>query len=249
MNEIIQRESARTILGIEGRAFNVVADKTTGRIVSQTWGTSLVRGDLKMEVDLRFDDNCNNKHSSFSVTGSIYKRYKHGAPTFRREPDTCGCIHEEIASWFPALAPLIQWHLCSTDSPMHYVANVVYLAGDRDCWGLRKGETRQLRNGKTGELSWIREAPRTEYFNGPTPPSDVVTLEWKPWCRIGEGKVRELDKARHAAIWPEATDEQLCSEPEVLTQMLKDRLPALTERFRHAMTVDCGFLWEIPAAP
>lgn len=38
-------------------------------------------------------------------------------------------IHDDIAKHFPELAPLLRWHLCSTDSPMHYVANALYWAG------------------------------------------------------------------------------------------------------------------------
>jgi hypothetical protein len=80
---------------------------------------------------VRYDDECGNGHNSFAITGEI-----HGPRGF----ESVGCIHEEIAKHFPDLAPLIKWHLCSSDGPLHYVANVVYHASNRDHWGLLKGE-------------------------------------------------------------------------------------------------------------
>lgn len=92
-----------------------------------------------------------------------------------------GCIHGEIAKHFPALAPFVKWHLCSSDGPLHYVANTVYLAGNR-----------------------------------------------------------ELDAARRAAIWPDATDEDLTAPG--LEQRLEARLPALLAEFRNAVE-SLGFVF------
>jgi hypothetical protein len=61
----------------------------------------------------------------------------------------------------------------------------------------------------------------------------AVTLHWKPYGRVGEGKERELDCAREAAIWPEATDEDLIA-PD-LEKRLAARLPALMADFRAAV--------------
>ena len=96
---------------------------------------------------VRHDDSCGNGHNTFSITGEIWERQEYRTPSGkrkgRREMVAGGCIHDEIAAHFPKLAPLIKWHLTSTDGPMHYYKNVIYLAGDRDCWGTRKGEVRQ----------------------------------------------------------------------------------------------------------
>jgi len=48
----------------------------------------------------------------------------------------------------------------------------------------------------------------------------------------GEGKERDLDAARRTAIWPDATDEELCAPKEELTKALRARLPELMERFK-----------------
>lgn len=69
---------------------------------------------------VRYDDNCNNGHNTFSITGMIDRNGYH---------EVSGCIHGEIAKHFPQLRPYIKWHLTSTDGPMHYVANSLYWAG------------------------------------------------------------------------------------------------------------------------
>lgn len=246
MNEIITEESFRTIMGVKGRAFRIVADGK--RIVNQTWKASreivYYGKPATMIVELRFDDNCRNGHSSFSITADIKK--KNGTI------EACGCLHDDIKEWFPELAPLIQWHLTSTDGPMHYMANTIYHAGDKDCHGLRAGEKRQIRNGRTGIPAWelvaLDEAGNEielykleKYQDSETVPAMPYRLAYVSWCTVGEGKERDLEAARHCAVWPEATDEELCS-PE-LPELLAARLPGLIERFRKAMVEDCGFIW------
>lgn len=75
----------------------------------------------------RYDDECGNGHNTFAITASI-------------PGQAGGCLHTEIAEVFPELAPLIKWHLCSSDGPMHYLANTVFLAGTKDCNGREAGE-------------------------------------------------------------------------------------------------------------
>jgi hypothetical protein len=95
--------------------------------------------EYKITAEARHDDQCGNGHNTFSITGDIRRKLGNG----RWVEVSCGCIHEDIKKHFPELAPLIKWHLTSTDGPMHYAANTVYHAGDRDHWGKRKGEVRQ----------------------------------------------------------------------------------------------------------
>jgi hypothetical protein len=61
----------------------------------------------------------------------------------------------------------------------------------------------------------------------------------------GTGKVRELRAARDAAIWPGATDAQLCVEPDELRAALAARLPGLLAEFKRDMEA-AGFLWPEP---
>lgn len=89
----------------------------------------------RLIVTLRHDDECGNGHNTFAVTAEL-EEYRgdwwHWAAG--------GMLHEEIKKFFPELVPYLKWHLCSTDGPMHYLANSLYHASDKDHWGLRKGE-------------------------------------------------------------------------------------------------------------
>jgi uncharacterized protein Usg len=224
-----------TILGVDGTLENV-RHYDNGLCSNQRWHASRPIDGYgsagTLTVYVRFDDCCKNGHQTFSII------------------EAGGCLHEDIARIFPELAPLIQWHLMSTDGPMHYLANTVYRAGDRDYNGLRKGETRHLRNGKTGLPVWRLVTRGSDSEDIPTtmhaetadelPP---VFAQWEPVLIQGIGKNRELNAARNAAVWPDATDAELSVEPDELRAALVSRLPGLIERFKRAMTEDCGFAW------
>lgn len=183
-----------------------------------------LRGELvTITATVRYDDQCGNGHNTFSITGSM-------------SDGSGGCIHEDIAHFFPALAPLIKWHLVSSDGPMHYISNTVYMAGDRDHNGLKAGELKQIRNGRTGKLSWKRTEPSMpKYIDQDETPTEAEGVWYEPWCIKGEGKARDLKAARSIAVWPDATDEELCQEPEALKETLKARLPALLAEFQAAV--------------
>ena len=201
---------------------------------------------------VRYDDQCGNGHNTFSITGKIYRPDRQpGEPHLEHRDGAtlwlngCGCVHIAIAAYLPQLAKYIQWHLCSSDGPLHYPTNALYHAGDRDCHGLRKGEFRQFR--KQGLPEWrltLDDVPGTrtggdvEMASETEPPP--VTLRWKPYGREGEGKARDLDAARNAAIWPEATDDELTA-PD-LKDRLDARLPALMADFRAAVE-ELGFIF------
>lgn len=69
-----------------------------------------------------------------------------------------------------------------------------------------------------------------------------ITFERVP-TQYSEGKARNLDAARSCGVWPDATDEELCAEPDVLKAALLARLPALIAAFRADMDA-IGMLWE-----
>ena len=251
MLETKLQESVTTINGVSGRMFGRVASPDGKRYLNQRWISESrpVKGygpGRLIKCEIRFDDECRNGHMSFAVTFSIYKP---GA----RDIDAGGCLHDEIAQYFPELAPLIKWHLPSTDGPMHYIANTTYHASDRDHHGLLKGESRQIRNGRTGQLCWILatcdlngneiEKP-AHYVDSDVRPVAGVTLVYLPRCRVGEGKARDLDAARSCAAWPEATDEQLTLPRDELAALLAARLPALLEAFK-ADVLAAGFEWGV----
>jgi hypothetical protein len=178
-------------------------------------------------ANVRHDDECGNGHNSFSVTGEIER--KQGS---RWVEDSGGCIHDEVAKHFPELAHLIKWHLSSTDGPMHYVANTVYLAGDRDHNGLKAGETRgMVKRDGSRIYEWRTDDGMKPYELRDTSGGvDSVTFHLVQRVRVGEGKERQLDAARRSAVWPDATDEELTA-PD-LKERLEERLAALLADFR-----------------
>ena len=189
-------------------------------------------------AEVRYDDECHNGHNTFAITADIRERGREYMG---------GCCHDEVAKHFPELAPFIKWHLMNSDGPMYYLANTLYHAGNRDHNGLLKGEFRQMKDCKSGLPLWEPSFPegmtnvwRNTLASAEKPPS--VTIEYKPYGRTGEGKERQLDFARSSAVWPEATDEQLCAEPEELKKALVERLPGLIAEFKLAVE-SLGFVF------
>jgi hypothetical protein len=107
---------------------------TKKQVIQSDW-KYFREGTQRIRVTIRYDDQCGNKHNTFSITGETEYldrgRWREGSG---------GCIHDQIQEHFPEYAHLIKWHLVSSDQPMYYVNNTVFLAGDRDCWGKAKGE-------------------------------------------------------------------------------------------------------------
>ena len=132
--DVIREEIAHSINGVLGRLSMphwLQLPWKPGTFANQTWKSEArsVKGygvPAKLTVNIRFDDNCKNGHNSFAITGDVV------ATSGRNRDLAGGCVHEEIAKVFPELAPLIKWHLVSTDRPMHYAANVMYHASDRE---------------------------------------------------------------------------------------------------------------------
>lgn len=310
----IRPEQAHSINGVAGRlyALNVPpAPWVAGVFANQKWSSvpRAIRGygpGAEITVEMRFDDNCRNGKMSFAITADVVTP----ASRRRRDVEACGCLHEDIAKVFPELAEFIEWHLFDTNGPMHYVANAVYLASDRDYNGRAKGEASAWAYGYRFDdvpivhvvtdkfYKWIearrvfnKATLRTNPDNGEFRVVPIAYVE-KPggtykfgpkytfagfgetWydcpfdneaeaqgfaealnkCRVhpteivtarSDGKTRELDKARRAANWPDATDEQLSVPRDQLEKALLDRLPAMMERFKAAM-IGAGFLWSAP---
>lgn len=200
--------------------------------------------EYRITATVRYDNECGNGHNTFAITGEIDRKNSRGVWV----DDCSGCIHDEIAKHFPALAPLIKWHLFDANGPMHYLANTIYHAGDRDCWKGKKGEVRFYRyniiapNGKPVFVvkNHVSELPEETEAKEIAARIDgqIVPV---PWI-LYEGKERDFKAAREAAVWPDATDEELSAEPEVLRQKLIDRLPALIAEFKKAIE-DFGFVY------
>jgi hypothetical protein len=298
-NSILRPEHAGAVLGVPGRFHNIIGEAGAETFKSQTWVSEPrpIEGygkDAKLRVEVRFDDECRNGHNSFAITAEVRCP---GA----RDIEAGGCLHDDIAAIFPELAPLIAWHLCDVNGPMHYLSNTIYLAGDRDHWGLLKGQPHQFEtavvfgdnpikhplkkafatflqaaaphNGRTAfdfEVIAIDHKNRggNDYKFGPKFTFGGYGSEWhdcpfaseaealnflaalqtcspkfiKVATSWGEGKARDLDGARRVAVWPDASDEILCSDADTLRAALVARLPGLVARMR-ADIERAGLAW------
>ena len=259
---LISSHSKATMLGVPGSMkHHVQGSKEEGCFDTQKFITEPRKCHVDgrpgtITANVRFDDQCGNRRPGFYITGNVMHGYEEGSG---------GCIHEELAKYFPELAHLIKWHGTFSDGPSGYIANTTYHAGDKDCWGLGKGEKRQIVNGRTKEPVWSLRADATgcklktplgededisnlplyrlqDMLGAPETPTSVPRLFWQPCWKVGEGQERNLDAARRCAIWPEATDEQLCLPKEELAQLLEARLPELMARFKEDMLA-AGFYW------
>lgn len=302
-NRIIRQEFAGAVLtaagGVNGRFHKVVADMESGLVLNQHWVSERrpIAGygaGAEMQVELRLDSlGGANRSESFAITAGV-------RIPGRRDIEAGGCLHDDIAEIFPELAPLIRWHLCGIDSPMHYVANTVYLAGDRDHHGKRAGEpwafdsavqfgTNPIKHKLRSKFAKFLAADRSgfdfevirvdhrdrgrdgkyqfgpkftfggfgEDWHGCPFDSEEEALDFLTALRTcspkflqvptqwSEGKPRQLDAARRAAIWPDATDAELMAEPADLKAALDARLPDLIAAFKAEM-VAAGFWISIP---
>ena len=93
-------------------------------VKSQKVTTSKTIGREKLVVTIRHDDECGNGHNSFSITGTLSEKKRNN----RWYECGWGCLHDEVAKFFPELAPHLKWHSCSIDGPLHYLANTTYHA-------------------------------------------------------------------------------------------------------------------------
>jgi hypothetical protein len=269
MNEVLRNEMAGDMLGVAGRFMNVIGERGASvvrnqKFITETRPCKRYGEHAVIRAEVRFDDELNNGHNTFAITANIRDtRYRS-----HKGDIAGGCCHDDIAAAFPELAPLIPWHLTSSDGPMHYIANTVYNAGDRDHNGLRKGERRHAINGKTREKLWTLVAVNSEgvglsatptgdkYRNnetvplfilqtscsGETPRLATPVLRWEPQWIVGEGKERDLDAARACAVWPDASDSELSVEPDALKAALAKRHPLLMANFKQDM-IAAGFMW------
>lgn len=301
-------DKAMTVLGVAGRLTHRTTKpgQAPGLWFNQKWIS--VRRPIKsygakasIRAEIRFDDECGNGHNTFAITADVYDPTVPG----RDKTVACGCMHDDIAKVFPELAPLIKWHLTSSDGPMHYIANTLYHAGNRDHWGKLKGEEWQwevmiqfgdnpLKHKPGCGDAFVKFLENFYAPHGKQPAYDYEVLPYyhddhgKPgkyqfgpkytfggfaerwhecpfdteaqareflyalqnceprFVRIptawGEGKERDLAAARESAVWPEATDEELCADPEVLRAALEKRHAGLMAEFRQAVT-GAGFVW------
>jgi hypothetical protein len=193
-----------------------------------------------------WDDRCRNGSNSFRYSESVVLSGGTNESEYVSLNDVSSSVLETIPASCRALD---KWNGCYPFGPWYYLENGLFQAGDRDHWGLRAGESRQMKTNR-GELMWELKAADglgrlLPLYALPTlmtgdKPTDTYKLEWHPCLRVGEGKPRDLQAFRRTVIWPEATMADI--EREDLPEVLKARLPGLLREFRTVIE-GLGFPW------
>ncbi len=222
------------MLGVEGTFSEVRFSSTNDKLIKSQTFKSKARvfnyygSPAGITVTVRFDDECGNNHASFAVTADISQRGRWAAG---------GCCHDEIVQAFPEFAPLIKWHFMNSDGPMHYVSNTSYHASQVKKFQHFVYFTDKKIIGSDTLLALLSDEKleefKTKYPNVPIKVKTELT---------SDSKDRDLIAARSCAIWPEATDKQLCLPKAKLTKLLEKRLPALIEEFKQVIAA-IGFQW------
>ena len=171
-------------------------------------------GKERLTVTIRHDDKCGNGHNTFAITATLAEKARNN-PWYER---SWGCQHDAVTRFFPELEPLLKWHLCSTDGPMHYVANSLYHAKPIP---KEQGQWYFYLEDKLIKIVGREERGKFIARYG-------SWAEFKPCCN-SMAKDPDLTAARSCAVWPEAELEDFTEEK------LLARLPALMEEFKTAV--------------
>lgn len=98
-------------------------------------------------INIRLNDECNNGHQDFSITGS---RWGVGKARTERNMISCGSIHSEILKARPDLKIFVNLHLCDYSGvPMYAASNGFY----------------HIKNGFTGSKPSNESFFKKEYCN------------------------------------------------------------------------------------
>jgi hypothetical protein len=177
-----------------------------------------------IKATIRFDDRCGNGYNTFSITGEIRQNYRDVAG---------GCLHSEIGAAFPEIAPMIRWHLVSTDGPMHYIANTLYWLGYKGYCDGKAGSPPSLeRARKTACWPDMPEgflSPGRMVLNGPDSGKPAMAATGSDFL---PEQALDVARARQRFVMAE----------ERAKMALEQRLPALLTEFRAAVE-SLGFTW------
>ncbi len=87
---------------------------------------TIIRKTVLNNRDARIKCNITDENGYISITGEIILKYC-------RRPAVCGCIHTEIATAFPEIAPYLFLHLVNKDGTvMHEINNSLYCLANND---------------------------------------------------------------------------------------------------------------------
>ena len=121
-----------------------------------------VSNKLKMYVNIRLNDECNNGHADFAITCMAYEKSRNG----RWIESFGGCAHDEILKLYPSLQPFVDLHLSDSNGiPMYAVENGFYLLWNGDNTSeQRKQIVKKYLRINDQEVDQIADTQDIEYF-------------------------------------------------------------------------------------
>ena len=126
----------------------------------------------------RWDDRCGNGSNSFHLSIYVAVASNNRPADYAELEDAPDAAEYRVPERIKALK---KWNGCHTFGPWAYFENTKYHAGDRDCWGLCKGEKQQITKGGVTP-SWELHCTDAEgnpvhlpekYVDSHTPPSST----------------------------------------------------------------------------
>lgn len=244
------------LAGVPGELSAIHANEA-GCIMHQDWlsewrpaGKALGNGTLRLRV--RYADTKNLGVAWFWIEGEL----RSPNSTMRTVLPLDEIRLRFVGPLFPEVLHLFPWIGCSLLGPSRYPEHAVWLASQYDP-AAPSSYFSQLRETLTGRLLWryvmrvagkgfIDPAAQPLIVASEHQPDAASPFEYVPHTWLCEGKERDLAGARVAAIWPDATDEELCQDSELLDEALRARLPQVIAEFRSVLA-STGLVISVPA--
>lgn len=200
-----------------------------------------------IDVEIRLDDKNKNGHQDFSITGSIY-----AGSRLERNLLNYGCIHEEIAKYFPEFKNFIALHLADfTGTPMYACENAYYHLQNKDdyenfedkfCaqYRVKPEHLQVLKTSRCKEelallftetgirRQWKQQADEAiKELEALTGKKFVVNSERTQWD-VTDEQINEFKKLRDSGYYDDAAIEQRKQEAE--QKVLNDEIDRLKEK-------------------
>jgi len=204
--------------------------------------------DGQLDIEIRYDDECGNRHNSFAITGSEYDRrdripYESCKDTHvgRRWFGCGGCMHDEILEVVKnnpmelsedTVKKAVLYHLMSSDSPMYYLENTLYHAeAHPPVNGYLYFEDKNIK----GSRSCLKAGTVVEMEKLAVPdPKYSVEVDEESY------KLFSLKGVQYCGMWPELTSDDI----DVLFPLkLLNRYWGIMEEFKKMITQDLKMRW------
>lgn len=154
-------------------------------------------GNEIVKVTIRLDDDCNNGHQDFSITGEMYEYTKGRRETqYDDKPiikddkkyflESGGRIHDDIVRFFPEFKPFVNLHLCDWEGiPMFAIPNGLYRLKN----GLSEDQFCKCYNVSAAQYKKLKKV-KNEIRYAETLKSEGILNQWK---QLANKAIKQLE--------------------------------------------------------